>query len=67
MTDNESLCASARFCDPNGKVWNLVVQTDQPAPRDNFVRQTCDCPSGRLVAWRKAQTDQVSERPEGSA
>src|ERR1700732_3018210 len=23
--------------------------------------------SGRLVAWRKAQTDAVSERPEGSA
>ncbi len=24
LTDVESLCASGRFCDPNGSVWNLV-------------------------------------------
>jgi CDGSH-type Zn-finger protein len=51
LTDVESLCASGRFCDPNGSVWNLVNDTDNPAARDHFVRQTCDCPSGRLVAW----------------
>ena len=54
LTDAESLCAFARFCDPNGKVWNQVVQTNQAAARENFVRQTCDCPSGRLVAWDNA-------------
>ena len=53
LTDAESLCAFARFCDPNGKVWNLVGEADQAA-RTNFVRQTCDCPSGRLVAWDNA-------------
>jgi CDGSH-type Zn-finger protein len=53
LTDAESLCAFARFCDPNGKVWKLVADAEQAA-RKNFVRQTCDCPSGRLVAWDNA-------------
>ena len=51
LTDAESLCAFARFCDPNGQVWRLVGETDQAKPREDFIRQTCDCPSGRLVAW----------------
>jgi CDGSH-type Zn-finger protein len=54
LTDVESLCAFGRFCDPNGSVWNLVNATDQAAARDDFVRQACNCPSGRLVAWDKA-------------
>src|SRR5512144_3017846 len=28
LTDAEGLCAFARFCDPKGRVWNLVQQTD---------------------------------------
>jgi CDGSH-type Zn-finger protein len=51
LTDVEALCAFGRFCDPNGSVWNLVSETEQPAANKHFVRQTCDCPSGRLVAW----------------
>jgi CDGSH-type Zn-finger protein len=51
LTDAESLCAFARFCDPNGKVWKLVNETDDPTARRHFVKQTGDCPSGRLVAW----------------
>ena len=54
LTDVESLCAFARFCDPNGKVWNLVKETDNKAARSDFVRETCNCPSGRLVAWDNA-------------
>ena len=54
LTDAEALCAFARFCDPNGKVWSLVNDTDDPAARENFVRQSCECPSGRLVAWDNA-------------
>lgn len=51
LTDVESLCAFARYCDPNGQVWKLVRETDDARARALFVRQTCDCPSGRLVAW----------------
>ncbi len=54
LTDAEALCAFARFCDPNGQVWNLVNQTDEPAARKHFVKQVGDCPSGRLVAWDNA-------------
>ena len=30
LTDAENLCAFARFCDPKGRIWNLVEQTDNP-------------------------------------
>jgi len=54
LTDAESLCSFARFCDPNGSVWNLVNETDDATARKAFVHQTCECPSGRLVAWDNA-------------
>ncbi len=54
LTDAESLCAFARFCDPNGKVWRQVSRTDDAKVRAMFLRQVNDCPSGRLVAWDKA-------------
>jgi CDGSH-type Zn-finger protein len=50
LLDAESLCAFARFCDPNGQVWNQVGETQRPAVRANFIRQVGNCPSGRLVA-----------------
>jgi len=53
LTDAETLCAFARFCDPNGQVWGQVVQSDDPQIRENFIRQTGNCPAGRLVAWDK--------------
>jgi CDGSH-type Zn-finger protein len=61
LTDVTSLCAFARFCDPNGKVWTQAAATDDPAVRAMFLRQVNDCPSGRLVAWDKA-TRQPIER-----
>lgn len=54
LTDAESLCAFARFCDPNGQVWNQVAETDSPDVRATFIRQVGNCPAGRLVAWDKA-------------
>lgn len=59
LTDAEALCAFGRFCDPNGSVWNLVNETDAAAARAAFTRQTCDCPSGRLVAWDNATGEAV--------
>jgi CDGSH-type Zn-finger protein len=49
LTDAESLCASARFCDPNGTVWRQVKRTDDAAVRTMFIRQVNHCPSGRLA------------------
>ena len=50
LLDAEALCAFARFCDPNGKVWNQVDQTQSPGVRATFIRQVGNCASGRLVA-----------------
>ena len=54
LTDAESLCAAARFCDPNGQAWQQVTFSDQANVRAHFIRQVGDCPSGRLVAWDNA-------------
>lgn len=66
LTDVEGLCAFARFCDPHGQVWNLVERTDHPEARGYFTRETCDCPSGRLVAWDNATGEAVEPAFEPS-
>jgi CDGSH-type Zn-finger protein len=53
LTDAESLCASGRFCDPHGSVWNQVEKTDDSEIQATFIRQVGHCPAGRLVAWDK--------------
>jgi CDGSH-type Zn-finger protein len=65
LTDNESLCASGRFCDPNGSVWNQVNMTDRP-DLEHFARQSCNCPSGRLVAWDNATGERLEPKYEPS-
>jgi CDGSH-type Zn-finger protein len=51
LTDQENLCAFARFCDPKGQIWNLVKQTDNPKARRLVKHEAGHCPAGRLVAW----------------
>src|SRR4029077_16838568 len=55
LTDAQSLCAGARFCDPNGQVWNQVERTEDAELRTTFLRQVNNCPAGRLVAWGRAR------------
>jgi CDGSH-type Zn-finger protein len=62
LSDAETLCAFARFCDPNGQVWNQVEETEDAKVARNFVRQVNACPSGRLVAWDRA-TGKALEQP----
>ena len=50
LADTEVLCASARFCDPNGRIWNQVANSDDPQTRAHMIQQAADCPAGRLVA-----------------
>ena len=50
LTDNESYCVFARFCDAKGRVWNLVSENGKEA-RDLTVREANMCPGGRLSAW----------------
>lgn len=56
LQDQEILCAFARFCDPAGKIWGLIDQTDDAKARALTIREASHCPSGRLV---------VSDKPTG--
>mgnify|MGYP001557315625 FL=1 len=51
LTDQENLCAFARFCDPKGRIWNLVKQSDNPEARRLTEYEAAHCPAGRLVVW----------------
>ena len=66
LMDAESLCAFARFCDPNGQVWSLVKETDDVDRERDFLRQTCDCPSGRLVVVDNATGEAIEPHYEPS-
>ncbi len=59
LFDAEELCAFARFCDPNGRVWNQVADTEDPQVRRHFVHQVGMCPAGRLMAVDKDTGEQV--------
>lgn len=50
LTDAESLCAFARFCDAQGKIWNVAQRAGAKA-RAIVEDEAGNCPGGRLVAW----------------
>jgi CDGSH-type Zn-finger protein len=62
LTDAESLCAFARFCDRDGKVWSTISQATTSSAREAVVHQVGQCPSGRLVAWDLATRKPVEPR-----
>ena len=49
LSDAESLCAFARFCDVAGSVWTLTERSDDPAAAKQAIDEAEKCPSGRLV------------------
>ncbi len=53
LSDSESLCAYARFCDAKGRTWNQVEQSDDPEIKALAIRTSMACPAGRLKAWDK--------------
>jgi CDGSH-type Zn-finger protein len=59
LKDAEELCAFARFCDPGGKIWSLIEQTDDPETRELAIREANHCPAGRLVVEDKATGKEI--------
>jgi CDGSH-type Zn-finger protein len=53
LTDYTDLCASAKFCDRAGGIWNLTRQSDIPEAKKIAITEAATCPSGRLVVWDK--------------
>jgi len=62
LSDAENLCAFARFCDPAGKIWALIEETDNPQARELVIREANHCPAGRLVVHDK-KTHKEIEHP----
>lgn len=62
LSDAENLCAFARFCDPAGKIWNLIEQTDDPTARELVIREANHCPAGRLVVQDKKTGKEVEHK-----
>ena len=53
LTDNETYCAFARFCDNGQRIWGEVqIAGEQHA--DLAVSMAHRCPSGRLIVWDNA-------------
>jgi CDGSH-type Zn-finger protein len=59
LTDAESLCAFARFCDRDGNVWNTVSEVRSEGAVHAFERQVGQCPSGRLRAIVRSDGEEV--------
>jgi CDGSH-type Zn-finger protein len=66
LTDAENLCAFARFCDPKGRIWNLVKQTDDPETRKLVEYEAGHCPAGRLVVWDRKTGKAIEPKFEPS-
>ena len=66
LSDAQSLCAFARFCDPGGKIWGLIEQTDSPEARQLVIREAMHCPAGRLVLHDKKTGKEIEEPLEPS-
>ena len=66
LTDAENLCAFARFCDPKGRIWNLVEQTGDPETRKIVEYEAGHCPAGRLVVWDRKTGKAIEPKFEPS-
>ena len=53
LVDIPILCASARFCDRAGGVWDNTRQSDDPAAKQIVVDEVGYCPAGRLLVYNK--------------
>lgn len=53
LTDVVALCASARFCDRAGGVWDNTRASNNPESMKIAVQEVWDCPAGRLVLHDK--------------
>lgn len=66
LTDQENLCAFARFCDPKGRIWNLIKQTDDPEVQKIVKHEAGHCPAGRLVVWDRETGKPIEPKFEPS-
>lgn len=67
LTDVPELCALARFCHGKmGSTWELTEESDDQDSKEEAIKQACNCPSGRLVAWDKKTGKPIEPKFEKS-
>jgi CDGSH-type Zn-finger protein len=66
LTDARDLCAAARFCDPEGGVWQLTRRSGDPEAKKQAIQKACNCPSGRLVVWDRKTRQPIEPDVEPS-
>lgn len=64
MTDDRPLCAGYAFCDLYGSVWDEMEHADDPEVRVRIAKQVMNCPSGRLAARPKGQSQDLESSTE---
>lgn len=50
LYDLPDVCVSVAFCRRGGGVWRLAAKSTDAESIETVIRDSCDCPSGRLVA-----------------
>jgi CDGSH-type Zn-finger protein len=66
LADCTPLCASAKFCDRAGGIWNLTLHPDSPEAESIAITEAGNCPSGRLVIRNTGNTDAIEQHFEPS-
>lgn len=60
LIDVKELCSKSRFCQRAGGIWKLVEGSDDPEARQTAIRESHDCPSGRLVVIDKKTGEEIN-------
>ncbi|RUS66512.1 hypothetical protein CUZ56_01792 [Saezia sanguinis] len=53
LLDDESLCASMRFCDGAPRAWVAALKSDRANYKEIAIREACNCAAGRLTVVDK--------------
>ena len=64
LLDNESLCASMRFCDRGPTVWRAAMESGNPENRALAIEEACACAAGRLTVVEKDGTAHEENLPQ---
>lgn len=62
LLDDERYCVLARFCDAGDGIWQAVGYSDDPAVREEILREAGLCPGGRLKAIDKIAPREMPEQ-----
>lgn len=64
LLDNESLCASMRFCDRGIGIWDAAINSGDPENKALAIEDAAGCAAGRLTIVDKAGKRMEPDLPE---